>query len=700
MTAHKLTTQQCQALFQIQHFLRGPAHCFILRGGAGTGKTTLLAELAKVLTSERRLYQFLAPTGRAARILGDKTGADAATIHGCIYAFDDLQVFEQAQTANDPGLRYSFTLKTDDPGNRVFIIDEASMVGDLDSQQDMLRFGSGRLLADLIAYSRVGRAARPGSHRDAKLIFIGDPAQLPPVGQTQSPALSADYLREQFQLRCEQFELTEVHRQQTGSAILEQAVKLREAILRRDFNSFNLQPHGDDLQICSVQQAVERIADAYQGGQGSAVMVTHSNAKAWELNRAVRERLWSTDCAELRNSDHLLITHNSRLHQLFNGDLVKVLGVSSGSERRTVRMRGAEPVDLLFRPARIVHRNATGTTRVHDCLLIENHLNSKERGLSPLEQRALLVDFRQRHPGLRPKSAQFALALMQDPWFNALQVKYGYAMTAHKAQGGEWDTGIVFFEPGQGTTNENFFRWSYTAITRAKRQLFTISAPSFNAYSSMRWSQPSSPPAPTLPDSPAPANARAPTSDPDWTDLGFDQQAPGLFEHHRRLRDALAGKGIAITEVSHLQYCERYHMRGKGADTLVQYWYKKDARVSKVETVGHPMATDPNLTQAALGIFETVLFGNGAETHGEHSQFTSELLDRLQQGLMEHDIRILSTRALNNCLRIELADHQRRGAIDFYYNDKKRWTHVQEVGGPGKSQGLYEQICPLLAPQS
>ena len=216
-----LTSHQSEALNAIRAFVQGPGDCFILEGGAGTGKTTLLAALAGWLEADYRPRVFLAPTGRAARILGDKTGASPTTIHGCIYAFERLNVFEEAQTENDPGLGFRFGLKKDDPGATVFVVDESSMVGDVDDKQDVLRFGSGRLLADLIEYSRIGRPGRSPSDPGAKLLFVGDPAQLPPVGQKISPALSADYLLKEFGLSCTGFELTEVHRQAAGSVILE-----------------------------------------------------------------------------------------------------------------------------------------------------------------------------------------------------------------------------------------------------------------------------------------------------------------------------------------------------------------------------------------------------------------------------------------------------------------------------------------------
>jgi ATP-dependent exoDNAse (exonuclease V) alpha subunit len=217
----QLSPQQVEALASVTSWVdrgRDGTSVFLLCGSAGTGKTTLVSTLVGKLMAKKRSFALLAPTGRAARILGNRAGQLASTIHAAIYSLEDVEVFELAESRNDPGMRVYFRLKTDDPGETLFIVDEASMVADVETEQDLLRFGSGRLLKDLIAFTRIARPGRTGS--GAKLMFVGDPAQLPPVGQTLSPALSRDYLQKMFGLMCVGFELTEVIRQKAGSAIL------------------------------------------------------------------------------------------------------------------------------------------------------------------------------------------------------------------------------------------------------------------------------------------------------------------------------------------------------------------------------------------------------------------------------------------------------------------------------------------------
>ncbi len=689
----QLTPHQYEALSAIKAFVQGPGDCFILEGGAGTGKTTLMAAVAGWLKAEYRPHVFLAPTGRAARILGDKTGVAATTIHGCIYVFERLNVFEEAQTKNDPGLRFRFALKNDDPGAMVFVVDESSMVGDADDKQDVLRFGSGRLLSDLVEYARIGRPGRAPADPAAKLILVGDPAQLPPVGENLSPALSADYLQKVFGLCCTGFKLTEVHRQAAGSVVLERASAIRAQIEAKRFNTFNLQPSGESLVAEQIPESVQRVVDAYRKGGRSSALITYTNAKALELNRSVRGRLWGDELADVRAGDQLLVNRNSPRCGLYNGDLVRVLDVTAEPVRRTIYMRGVEPVDLSFRQGVVAYRSANGDDQKIDCLLLENLLHSKERALSPVEQRALLVDFRQRHPKLKPGSAEFGAAIRVDPCFNALQVKYGYALTCHKAQGGEWDTAVVNFESGRGAHNEDFFRWAYTAITRAQRTLVTIAAPSFDAYTAMDWG---SIPAQADPFDQMENGAADTQTDPDWDRYSFSPGQVNIFAHHCKLREALQLREIAIDAVDHLQYCERYRLRRGAEVASVQYWYKGDGKVSRVGPAAGNRSGDSALVEAAVATLHEALFGTDSAGDGIDDPFVSAFAKKVEQALADTGIRILSKEVHPHRLRIGFTDGERQGEIDFCYNSKPQWTKVQEVGGPGKTQGLIDRVRSLL----
>ncbi|MTW21943.1 AAA family ATPase [Allochromatium palmeri] len=695
MPAEQPELNPCQqaAITAISVFLHSETPIFLLQGSAGTGKTTLVAHLIRLLNQQHRKFQVIAPTGRAARILGTKTQTDATTIHSVLYAKPSVEVFEEAVSINDPGMRWHFPLKEEDPGATVFIVDESSMVGDKEAKGDLLRFGSGRLLTDLIRYARLGREGRVGEH-GAKIIFVGDPAQLPPVGETLSPAMCSDYLKQTFALDCQTFELTEVMRQQTESAILDRATELRNRIGQRDYNRFDLKTADSEIIATSITEAISRVETGLRS-KSSSVLITYSNSQAFQLNRALRGRLWGDEDADLRQGDLLLVNKNSFLHDLSNGDLVKVRQMLGSSEQRAIHLnvKGEHervPVELAFRQVEVAYRAGDGSIRTIRCRLLENLLNSPERELTPLEQRALLVDFRIRNPELRPKTNAFSIAFREDPYFNALQVKYGYAMTCHKAQGGEWQTAVVNFEGGHSARNEQFFRWSYTAITRAQRTLITINAPSFTPTSGITWD--------TLGPSPQPestSTTTTPPTDDDWNRWSFNAGQETLFAYHVALREAWSKRGICIEHLDHLQYTERYLLSRDGRAATVQYHYKGNHKISKTQDTPSS-ASDPELLDAALTAMHEALSSMPADKTPLSEPFLAEFHDKLNAALEGTEIRIVATEPMPYRLRIEFETAGRRAKIDFYYNGKQTWTSAIVVGGPGASGGLIDRVQQLL----
>jgi len=680
-----LNKQQEKAVAAVVEFINSPRDYFVLRGSAGTGKTTLLAELIKCLSESHRSVKLLAPTGRAARILRAKTGTRAVTIHSNIYSLKDIKVLDLTDSKNDPGFQLQFPLRTDDPGNTVFIVDEASMVGDKESKQDLLSFGSGKLLSDLIEYSRLGRAGR--SKKDsAKIIFVGDGAQLPPVGQITSPALSISYLAENFNLAGEQFELTDVVRQKSGSDVLIKANNIRESIEAQKFNRFSLKSKGQDIVATTLSDSINFIADQQLKKSGSSVLITWENAQALDLNRAVRGKLWGDEFLDLQINDLLLVNKNSIKDGLFNGDLVKVVAVSPKKDIRTIALRGVKkPIELVFREITVAYSESKGSVRRIQCQILENLLDSSSRELTAQELRALLVDFRQRNPELKPKTSEFKLAIKEDPYFNALQVKYGYAMTCHKSQGGEWDTVVVDFSDTRGKRNEDFFRWSYTAITRTKSKLFTISAPEFDPYSDQNWgSVEQEIPSVLVSDIEA-------DQDPDH-ELFNNSQAI-LFTYHLKLREKFNSSGIAIVSLEHLSYCERYHLEYLEESFVFDYWYKKSQKISKIR-VCKANGEASALATEIESIVDKTLFRDGCNICNENS-FINDFVKKIESAITNTQIRVVGMNSLQYRLRIDFCDGVKQVKIDFNYNSKQQWTRVEEVGGVGASNGFLERIREL-----
>lgn len=689
----RLTDEQAAALVAIKAFLQDDTlDAFILRGSAGTGKTTLIADVVAAVGDMRLSCALLAPTGRAARILGSKVrralgsreAIGSGTIHAAIYNVTRLDVFEEAVDANDPGFRIIYPLKEDEPSSSLFVIDESSMVGDRINKGDLVQFGSGQLLSDVVAYAR---AARSGRARDriTKLLFVGDPAQLPPVGETQSPAMSDAYLRTEFGLKVASFDLTTVMRQAEGSAILERATELRDAISADCFNSFSLQPNGGDIEKIDAMRAVDLIFEGLAGA-GSSVAVTYSNAMALDYNRSVRERRWGDALLPVQVGDILLVNRNSR-DVLRNGDLVKVMEVAPHAEVVPIMLKGGHRTELHFRKLTVAYRDGDGAIIRIPTTVLENLLDSPNRELSAIEQRALLVHFRQRNPELNPKSAQFRKALLDDAYFNALQVKYGYAMTCHKAQGGEWDRVIVDFGGLGGNRNAGFFRWTYTAITRAVAKLAVVNPPEFTAMTDIQWPGPASRAAPQL-------SAEDLSSDPDWNRFSFSPANAELMPTHRKLRDLWAANGIEISMLQHLAYCERYTLVRQDQHATIQYHYNGRFQIGQAAR-GPGSSADPQLLEDALAVFAALAEIQLAPLPDE--LFIREFLDRLDAALVGSLIRRTNVESMPYRLRVRFADSSRKGAIDFTHSKKSTWTAAQEVGGPGGSRGLYEEIQRMMA---
>lgn len=690
----QLTDEQSTTLRAIESFLHDEElDAFILRGSAGTGKTTLIAELVTRLDSLKLSYALLAPTGRAARILGNKikhlaptSRGESSTIHRAIYTMDLLEVNEEAEKENDPGYRMIFPLKEEEPTVSLFVIDEASMVGDKKALGDAMQFGTGRLLKDIVTYARIQRPGRTDDHI-TKLLFVGDPSQLPPVGGTSSPALDDDYLTNEHNLRVTSVDLVDVMRQAKGSAILDRATELRDALLSNRFNTFSMRPNQIDIEQVEPQVAIDRVVEDLEHKK-SSVVVVHSNATALEYNRSIRARRWGEEDASIQVGDVLLVNKNSTTHSLSNGDLVKVDSVDADRERLSVNLRGGHQVELCFRDVTVLYRDGTGEVHKTRCKVLENLLTSPHRELSALEQRALLVHFRMRYPNLHPKSVEFRKAISVDAYFNALQVKYGYAMTCHKAQGGEWNTVIVDFDANAGSRNALFFRWAYTAITRAAQKLVVVNPPNFTAVSEITWQDVSDASLAT-----EPSDVNDIVTDPDWQRLSFSTATARLMSVHQKLRELWNARGIVITSLQHLQYCERYTLMRDGQNASIQYYYDGKFRVGKSSVVPG-MASNNSLATDALEVFHLLDNAPAAEPA---NQFIQEFLNHLDAVLMNTQFQRTSHKLMPYRLRVGIADATRLGEIDFIHDASSTWTSAQEVGGKGSTQGVYEEIQSLMA---
>ena len=439
---------------------------FILKGYAGTGKTTIIAGLIKWLKSEKINFSLLASTGRVAKILSDKSNVNASTVHRRIYVFndleDDIEEIEKTQNSisvDDKGqLSLLFELvKVNNDFEKVYIIDESSMISDNDNQNSSFaKFGSGKLLSDLFEYDKKG-----------KFIFVGDPLQLPPIGQKISPALSKLYLETEFSFNVDEFELKEIMRQDSNSGIIKASMNLRKLYSSKQFSKWSYFPIKGTNEIKLHNSHADLINHYLQlltkyGVENSSILCT-SNKQCADLNKVVRLYLNRNENI-LNQNDLLMVTQNNYLTGLVNGDLVRVLDIGSSQKRCGLTFRKVEVEELVSKSKYNVN-------------IIEDILTSNRTNLDNKEHKELFIDFfnRMKGNGIKQKDEKFKSEMLTDPYLNALKSVYGYALTCHKSQGGEWDNIYLYLDNKiQGKPKPEVYQWMYTAVTRAKKKLHIV----------------------------------------------------------------------------------------------------------------------------------------------------------------------------------------------------------------------------------
>lgn len=459
------TQEQAHALEVFAEFLtdRDPHAVMILRGSAGTGKTTLSGAIVRTLKEIRQKVMLLAPTGRAAKVFSLNSGSPAYTIHRRIYREKSFSGVEGQFNLND-------NLYTD----TLFMVDEASMIANMGLGG--MSFGSGCLLDDLVHFVYQGRNDR--------LLLIGDKAQLPPVGEEESPALHAAIL-EGYGLKVYECDLNEVLRQSEESGILYNATMIRQMITHDDITQLpKIHFAGySDIKPMPGAELIEALADSYHHvGLDDTIVVTRSNKRANIFNQGIRNMVLDRE-EELSQGDILMIVKNNyywmeeerksnnKLQSneipafLANGDRAKVLKV-----RRRIDLYGFRFATLLLQFPDY------GNYELEATVLLDT-LTSEAPALTHEQQEQLFHQIEEDYQNI-PLKADRMKAIRQDQFFNALQVKFAYAVTCHKAQGGQW--AHVYVDQGYMTDdmlNPDYIHWLYTAFTRATEMLYLVNWP-------------------------------------------------------------------------------------------------------------------------------------------------------------------------------------------------------------------------------
>ena len=447
------TSKQALGLKQLSKFIfeSTKQDLFLLMGFAGTGKTTIIGTIVKNLWKVKKQAILLAPTGRAAKVISNYAAKEAFTIHKKIYI----------PKTNKNG-KISFVLGPNRHKNTIFIVDEASMISDVSSQSKL--FGTGALLDDLMQFVYSGHQCR--------LLLIGDTAQLPPVNLDLSPALNASKLELNYNKNVTHIELDEVVRQDQDSGILFNATLVREAISNQFFDAFEFKIEGfaDVIRLVDGYDIMEAINEAYSShGNEETALIVRSNKRANLYNQQIRSRILFNE-HELTSGDFLMIVRNnyfwlkssSEAGFIANGDIIEVLEVFSIKE-----LYGFRFAEVKIRLIDYPKMKPFETVLMLDTIVMETPSLPYEQANTLYQE--VLKDYENEASAYKK-----FLGVKKNKYLNALQVKFSYAITCHKSQGGQWHSVFVEHPYLPNGIDLDYLRWLYTAVTRAKEKLYLI----------------------------------------------------------------------------------------------------------------------------------------------------------------------------------------------------------------------------------
>ena len=450
---HQPTLKQNIALQQLANFVftKNNNALFLLKGFAGTGKTTLISTLVNNLWKTLQKSILLAPTGKAAKVITQYSNKKAITIHKEIY-------FSKKQ--KNGGVK--FVLQPNKNRETLFIVDEASMISD--KVENSKLFENGSLLNDLLQYIYSGY--------QCKLLLVGDTAQLPPVYATKSPALDEQHLTHQYNKEIIDIELDEVVRQEQNSGILHNATAIRQSLFQTINHTFtfNIDDFTDITRLIDGYEIQDAIDDAYhKNGKEETAIIVRSNKRANLYNQQIRQKILGQE-EQLTVGDYVMVVKNnyfwlpttSEAGFIANGDTLKILEILTFKE-----IYGFTFAEVTVKMVDYPNQKPFET------VLLLNTLTAETPSLSYEDGNKLYQEVAKDHENETQSYRKF-LKIKKNKYFNALQIKFSYAITCHKAQGGQWNT--IFIEqpylPNQ--LDNDFLRWLYTAVTRAKTKLYLI----------------------------------------------------------------------------------------------------------------------------------------------------------------------------------------------------------------------------------
>jgi len=714
---YTLNDGQAQLVDELKQFLSNKeSSVFLLKGYAGTGKTFIIKGLTEYFRAIGRNYVLAAPTGKASKVIATKTKSPAHTIHKTIYSFKNIAEYRDNDLEGTETYKCYAELAVNELSvDTVYIVDEASMIPDVYQEAEFFRFGSGFLLRDFLKFVNL-------DHNDhsKKVLFIGDNAQLPPVGMNFSPALNSDYLLREHYVKSTEFELTEVVRQRAESGVMCNSIQIRNALNDGVFNKLDVDLSYPDIEKLEHQNLISRYLESCDRKiNGESIVIAHSNSDVSDYNRSIRAHFFP-ECPEITSGDKVMAVANSDAHGFFisNGDFGLIRQVIGATERRSITLRRKNPdtmeveeitVPLSFRDVEIGFNGLDGSAHFFRTKILEDLLHSEHPGLSSDQNKALYLDFCIRKKTLRRGSLEFKNELRSDPYFNSLRLKFGYAITCHKAQGSEWNHVFVKCKTHQSQLSADYFRWFYTAITRTAKKLYLLDPPQLKIGSGIKLVQT---PGIGISGPKGQVNChqlsdRKNTSipkEPITTDksnlptFGIPGSASFLLAVLNTVRDLISEKGIEVKDITHNQFQEAYffscaedstrldiHYNGKERITSISAPHLSDFSSALIDLLsplkGTPIATITTSVPSQLKFEQT---------------FLNDFHERLAALASEQEISIQNVSPQQWCQRYTFTKDNQIAVYDVFYNGKHQFKKCSPVITACTPGFLVEEVGILL----
>lgn len=702
-SSKEFTLSQRNALKEIEIFLKdGEQQVVNLVGAVNSGKTYLIREIIQIIQAEQGNYELLAPSKRIAEILSRREQITFTSIYTKIYSGSPDKEKEKIKIEEEEFNLFRFPIRTNNDANdTIYIIDEAQLISDNFSRLDFFIFGSGKLLTDIKEFTQVQASNR-------KIILIGDDKQIQ-SGNSEQSALSNTYIETQLQLRNKQIELNEIIKQQDLENILDNAIEVRNAISKNSFNNLELIEDGTTIYHVDKTNFREHYERAILVNPFNTIIIRSTNKKVAEMNNWVRGKVLKRSSI-IENGDYILLYNNIRISAspeypdgttISNGEFGKISYVSNVIEEplpKGFKLKGRKnEIKLRFRDVRINFINLNKEVKVK---ISEDFLVSESPETNPDEFIALMALFSMRNPNLKRDSEEFVTAIRNDPYINAAKIKFGYAITGHKAQGYKWNNLFVGFETDGGKTNETFFRWVYTSITRTTQKLFLINPPFISPFINMEWKENNGETVETKKrlfhynlntkiDESLQSEIRA---------FEFSQEKPLLVAFYHNVKLNLSTLGIQIKNVSHKPYQEHYEFARNGDSAIVKFYYNGQFKFTAYSII------NTSTKEFSESIIEKLYSVADQEEIKEiqltSKQFLTDLFERLSEKLETTGIKISHVESKSYLELYTFIKEQEKVNMNFWYDGEGFFTTVmcQSSNSPllvEKLMNIVNQLKPI-----